>query len=201
VYTSQCLESLVELTALVAQVLSLSLTVIESDSRRANRNLLFMLFALRRLTTMLQDVAAAFFKNIDKPTFDIAVILVFRPPNREQSFLKSLPSVPSLHVMKKQLQKSIRDAPRRCGRVFLRDPFKSLTLPPFLPSFFSSQNFAENGLLTSFVFVRSLPKPRPCRQTSATSPRCKQSQAKSTPRAPVDLGAPQRLLEPRLSLV
>ncbi|KAJ7326211.1 hypothetical protein DFH08DRAFT_940930 [Mycena albidolilacea] len=29
---------------------------------------------------MLHDVAAVFFKDIDKPTFDIAVILVFRPP-------------------------------------------------------------------------------------------------------------------------
>jgi hypothetical protein len=87
VYTSQCLESLVELTALVAQVLSLSLTVIESDSRRANRNLLFMFFALFRLTTMLHDVAAAFFKDIDKPTFDIAVILVFRPPIVSKAFL------------------------------------------------------------------------------------------------------------------
>ncbi|KAJ7846073.1 hypothetical protein B0H14DRAFT_2773306 [Mycena olivaceomarginata] len=82
-------------------VLSLSLTV---NSRRANRNLLFMLFALCRLTTMLHDVAAAFFKDIDKPTFDIAVILVFRPPivatqtstlPTDLCHVTSLPAIPS----------------------------------------------------------------------------------------------------------
>jgi hypothetical protein len=70
--------------------------------------------------------------------------------------------------MKPLTAKYIRDVLRRCGRVFLRDPFKSL-IPPFLISF---QDSVANWLLTFCVRSWEAFKPQApsCLRSYSVSP-------------------------------